>query len=90
MSFRVLRAPMSREQHHTFSDRLVMSHLFLQEKEELNRNFYKDFGVGRVCLEIPHYWGLSSKYASKIFTVRQGFGPVRSVFTPVSLKREQG
>ena len=69
------------EQHHTFLDKLVKSHLFLQEKEELNRSFYKDFDVGRVYLKILHYWGLSSKYAYEFFTVRQGFGQVRSVFT---------
>ena len=77
------------EQHHTFLDKLVTSHLFLQEKEELNRSFYKDFDVGRVYLKILHHWGLSSKYAYEFFTVRQGFGQVRSVFTPLSLKREQ-
>lgn len=65
----------------TASYLLVTSHLFLQEKEELNRSFYKDFDVRRVYLKILHYWGLSSKYSYECFTVRQGFGQVRSVFT---------
>ena len=38
-----------------------------------------------------HIIGLeNSRYASEIFTVRWGFEQVRSVFTPMSLKREQG
>lgn len=38
-----------------------------------------------------HIIGLeNSRYALQIFTVRWGFGQVRSVFTPMSLKREQG
>lgn len=59
-------------------------HTFPTEKRKNSvGTLYKDLGVGTL-------WVLSSKYTSKIFTVRQGFEQVRSMFTPRGLKREQG
>lgn len=79
----------SREPRHAFLDKLVIGKLFLQRKEEFNRNFLEWLWHGESHLEMP----CCSAWAGRVFRIvleGRASGRVRSVFTPRSLKGEQG